>query len=770
MAGCSGEDGNSCTVANNGQGGAVITCEDGTTATIVDGTNGAPGTNCTVTNDGAGTTTIQCADGSTAVIRDGANAPIITPNIPTWVKAQVAAINAGTTTAGANGFPLAAATTDSLRAIPGLDVSILGSWQDPLTFDDSIDGPRFGSNVDFVAFFGDGWNGADNVWQSTESPYFSGSSDTGWVWSNFEYVSFTFGGVPTSGVPPLRMHRALASYLEDRGALPRGDIDDPAYWTPAAVESYALEWHKQVGGGLYRVLRSPTTGMLEIDRGGDNVRFDASSGTLSRITGLSSLSRSTDDSGNALEAGVVPGTQSNCSGGVTPWGTIISAEENVQFFYGDLQDCWTSRQVFLAESVCTPGSNIVWNRAPSTSSDIGSRSTTIARPRDHYGYLVEIDPTAAPDQPYSSQTGVGHMKIGSMGRARWENATFAVTSTGTLADNRPIVIYSGNDRRGGRIYKWVSNGVWRTTYTRAQTRALLESGRTYVAHFADLDNSDNGTAEGGVTINNGQTATQAAPGQGVWILMSKTSGQTPPNAVALGSTSSVGGALSDINYNGIGGFATQDDVLLGLYTAANKLGIRELNRPEDIEWNPSNNRLYVAFTNHGRPNALFDNGVLDARSRSAKEGREEGEASNIRGDSLGAIFTILEDDTSNPGASMGFSFWQVWRGSAGNGMFDASDPDNLMIDRDGGVWFGTDGNFGGNGHADALYYLDEANSRAYRIAAVPSDAEATGPAITPDGNTLFIAVQHPGESRYSGFPQGDAPFGPRSSLVTFTAR
>ena len=96
-------------------------------------------------------------------------------------------------------------------------------------------------------------------------------------------------------------------------------------------------------------------------------------------------------------------------------------------------------------------------------------------------------------------------------------------------------------------------------------------------------------------------------------------------------------------------------------------------------------------------------------------------------------------------------------------------PDNLMIDREGGVWFGTDGNFlrTKGRAADALYYLDLDPShqagkpgittpsfgKAFRIATVPSDAEATGPAFNSDMTTIFLSVQHPGERFPSTWPQ-----------------
>jgi secreted PhoX family phosphatase len=150
-----------------------------------------------------------------------------------------------------------------------------------------------------------------------------------------------------------------------------------------------------------------------------------------------------------------------------------------------------------------------------------------------------------------------------------------------------------------------------------------------------------------------------------------------------------------------------------------------------------------------------------------------------RADKVGSIFAIQEADPANPGASMTFEFFQVWHGSEGDGDFDAANPDNLLIDRDGGVWFGTDGNFGVNGHADSLYYLDldpahqdgqagiltPTFGMAFRVVATPSDAEATGPALASDMGTLFVSVQHPGEDVYSTWPNGGEP---TSSLVALT--
>ena len=137
-----------------------------------------------------------------------------------------------------------------------------------------------------------------------------------------------------------------------------------------------------------------------------------------------------------------------------------------------------------------------------------------------------------------------------------------------------------------------------------------------------------------------------------------------------------------------------------------------------------------------------------------------------REDSVGTIFAIEESDPAKPAGSKSFTYFKVLQGSKGAGAFDVANPDNLMLDADGGLWFGTDGNVGTNGAADGLYYLDlDPAPRAgepgvvkpswgvgFRVVAGPSDAEATGPAFSSDMRTLFFAVQHPGEDRFSQWP------------------
>src|SRR6185436_868076 len=98
-------------------------------------------------------------------------------------------------------------------------------------------------------------------------------------------------------------------------------------------------------------------------------------------------------------------------------------EENVQDSYGDLETAWSSTQKFLAGQGFDPGANVAPAFASSATAEFGIGATA-NHPKDAYGYLVEVDPGAASDEYYGKTTaGVGHRKLGALGRARFENAT-----------------------------------------------------------------------------------------------------------------------------------------------------------------------------------------------------------------------------------------------------------------------------------------------------------------------------------------------------------
>jgi OmcA/MtrC family decaheme c-type cytochrome len=90
-SGQDGTDGVSCTLLNNGDGTVIITCSDGTEATIAsgsdgaDGADGAHGQSCTLTNNSDGSRTLTCPDGTSIVL------PVDPVAGKVWVSGQTVA-------------------------------------------------------------------------------------------------------------------------------------------------------------------------------------------------------------------------------------------------------------------------------------------------------------------------------------------------------------------------------------------------------------------------------------------------------------------------------------------------------------------------------------------------------------------------------------------------------------------------------------------------------------------------------------------------------
>lgn len=116
------------------------------------------------------------------------------------------------------------------------------------------------------------------------------------------------------------------------------------------------------------------------------------------------------------------GTFAGCAGGVTPWGTILSCEENTAQYYGD----------YVYDEV----SGAVIDRLPG---GYGWKKYFDYSP-EHYGWVVEINP----------KTGEAH-KLVALGRCAHECATMH-----QLEDGR-VVVYSGDDGNDRCLYKYVSH-------------------------------------------------------------------------------------------------------------------------------------------------------------------------------------------------------------------------------------------------------------------------------------------------------------------------
>ena len=208
-----------------------------------------------------------------------------------------------------------------------------------------------------------------------------------------------------------------------------------------------------------------------------------------------------------------------------------------------------------------------------------------------------------------------------------------------------------------------------------------------------------------------------------------------------------------------------------------------MDRPEDIEANPLTNRVYVILTDNTRRTGAQ---VDAANPRSNNRFGHIIEMMPQGGDHAETKFNweILVKCGDPAVASVGATFSSATTKDGWFGM-----PDNCAIDGEGCLWIATDGNSDKDtGRADGLWAIEtEGEGRAtsrlfYRC---PAGAELCGPTFTPDNETLFVAVQHPGDDgekwkafgRPSTFddpstrwPDFDPGLPPRPSVVAITRR
>ncbi len=321
---------------------------------------------------------------------------------------------------------------------------------------------------------------------------------------------------------------------------------------------------------------------------------------------------------------VAIGTLGNCAGGVTPWGNILTCEENWYYFYGDVTY-----------------SDKAQNRKHSVSSKFGWENF-FDYPPEHYGWVVEVDPRKGTAK-----------KLTALGRFAHECATT------TIARDGRCVVYSGDDDDNRCLYKFI-----------ADKAGSLDTGTLYVA---DLK-------------------------KGRW---------TP---VVINKHK----ILQDK-------FVDQLDVLIRCRDAAQLIGGTPLDRPEDIEIDPTSKAVFVSLTNNASKMNIY-----------------------------GSILKLVEND--NDPLALEFSHSTFVTGGKASGL---ACPDNLAFDRKGNLWVTSDisnnflnmgpySRFGNNG----LYYIPMSGAYAgkvFQVAHGPIGSEFTGPSFSPDGRTLFLSVQHPGE-------------------------
>lgn len=450
---------------------------------------------------------------------------------------------------------------DDLLLAEGLDYHTIIKWGDKISRKDT-----FGFNNDFTCFI----------------PLDDNNPKDGLLWVNHEYIDPLF----VSGF-------SSREYKEPRTTA---QIDKEMY---------------NVGGTIVRIREEE--GKWKIVK---NDPFNR------RITAKTPIKLNWDTPIKGKTT--VIGTHSNCSGGITPWKTFLTCEENYDSFYGETE--------------------YDENDVPKHISSSYGWEKVHHHPPEHYGWVVEIDPKDGSAQKHVA-----------LGRFAHECCTLY-----ELEDKR-VVAYTGDDKVNEHLYKFISSKP-----------GSLKEGTLYVA---DIDN-------------------------GKWLALDWENQPVLKNK-----------------------FKDQTEVLIRAREAAKLLGATELNRPEDIEIDPITGHILVSLTNNV-----------------------------TKKDYHGSILKVEETDGAFDALTFKASTYKA--GGEENGF---SCPDNLAFDLAGNLWITTDMSGSMMNKPGRPYMPFKNNSlfviprygkdegKVIRVATAPRDAELTGPWFSPDGKTLFLSVQHPGE-------------------------
>ena len=313
------------------------------------------------------------------------------------------------------------------------------------------------------------------------------------------------------------------------------------------------------------------------------------------------------------------------------------------------------------------------------------------------------------------------VKRTALGRKCTESATCTLTRDGRVA------VYMGDDARFEFIYKFVSRDRARPGGY-AANRDLLDHGTLYAARFD-------------------------ASGQGAWL-------ELP---------------------NGDNGHADQAEVLVHARLAASARGATPMDRPEWVAIHPRTAEVFVSLTNNSQRGAPGRPAVDAANPRANNLGGHIMRWTEAGADAAATTFTwshfVLAGDPTVPGTDARYPSPQADAFGAPDGLhFDSAGLLWIQTDMSGqAIGKGTYANLGNN----ALLCADLATGSIKRFLTGPNGSEITGCVVTPDRSTLFVNIQHPGETSDSGgaransaWPDGSEPGSarPRSAIVAVRRR
>ena len=377
------------------------------------------------------------------------------------------------------------------------------------------------------------------------------------------------------------------------------------------------------------------------------------------------------------------GTLNNCAGGQTPWGTYLTGEENCNGYF------WTDQKTTDGKRL-TKGLGGDQQKSyerygiPSNWYSWGKYHERFnvdkeANECNRFHWIVEIDPMDPASKP---------VKHTALGRFRHEGAETILNKDGR------VVVYTGDDAQLDYVYRFVSKETFRQG-DKAHNMRLLSEGTLSVARF-----NEDGSVQ--------------------WLPL--VFGEGPLTAEK--------------------GFTSQAEILIDTRLAADALKATRMDRPEDVQPAPGTGKVYIMLTNNERRRPEE---VDKANPRPQNEFGHIIEMTAPDGDHAAATFTWdMLIKCGDPRVAEVGAMWNP--ATSADGWFAC--PDNCTIDALGRLWVATDqGNsWPKTGKADGIYAVStEGQSRGTSklFFRVPVGAEMCGPCLTPDGETFFVAVQHP---------------------------